>query len=723
MKYPLQCFWRLTILLLLVALSNAVAAQEDLRGFIPSRSKSERVLEKTFMAVPNSRSAENNHRALTAEPHMAGSVADRRVSEYVLAEFRKAGLDSSIEEFEVLLSEPREVKLDLVSPVKFSGPTREFVDVDPASKDPRNTIGFNAYSASGDVTADVIYANYGLLADYQYLREMGISAEGKIVIVRRGEDVVFRGVKAKIAEENKARGLIIYSDPEDDGYHAGDPYPKGRWRPPTGVERGTLLYEFISPRDPTAPDVPGAPRVDIRHAITLPHILALPLSYSDATPILENLAGPSAPRAWQGGLPFTYHIGPGLSKVRLRIQMENVVKPIWIVVAKIPGAEYPDELVVLGNHHDAWTYGGADPGSGTAAMLETARGLGELLHTGWRPRRSIWLCSWDAEEQGMIGSTEWAEKHADELQRHALAYLNLDVAAAGDDFEASAVPSLKQFMREVAADVPDPNGSSVLDRANRQLRENLRRSLFLEAGTEGKPENPPIADRQIEIEDLGGGTDFVPFLYHLGIASTDFSFGSDVGVYHSVFDNHRWMEKFGDPGFRYHVAAARYYGLQALRLAEADLLPFDYAAYGQEIQNYLNGIPKNLVLLHQADHLDLSSAQNAARQLADAGRDLRVKYEEAVSRGEVPPDLEPINLALAKAERAFLLPDGLPGRPWYKHAIVAPGFYTADASLFLPGVQGDLERVNFEDVRRQLDAVTAAINTATKLLKSAQQTW
>jgi N-acetylated-alpha-linked acidic dipeptidase len=708
------------ILLVATALVASDAPEEPLRGFTPARSRAQRALEEKFLAVPDPARAEAHHKTLTAEPHVAGSPADRRTAEYVLEQFRRYGLEAEIEEFHVLLSEPREIKLELLEPVRWSGPRPEYVEADPASDDRRTLMGFNGYSASGDATAEVVYAHHGLPADYQRLREEGVSAEGKIVIARYGGS--FRGVKAKVAEENQAAALIIYSDPEDDGYHGGDTYPDGPWRPASGVQRGSVLYIFHYPGDPTTPDGPsvaGAPRIAPADATNMTHLPVLPLSYADARIILENLSGPVAPREWQGGLPFTYHLGPGPAKVRLRVRMDHAIKPVWNVVAKIRGAERPNEVIVLGNHRDAWTYGGVDPNSGTTAMLEMARGLGALLRTGWRPRRSLWLCSWDAEEQGLIGSTEWTEKHAAELQQKAVAYLNLDSAVAGDRFGASAVPSLKEFLREVAADVADPKGGSVLERANQRLRERLQRGVVPGRAPSGGTEPKPIAERRIDIGNLGSGSDYTAFLDHLGIPATNFGFGGDYGVYHSIFDNHRWMKEFGDPEFLYHVAAARYYGLQALRLAQADLLPFDYQAYGQEIQKYVKGIRNKLVLLGQASELDFAPVEKAARRLADTGKDLREKYEWALAQGLQPPHLDRVNRALVEAEQAFLLPEGLPGRPWFRHAIFAPGTYTGYASVPLPGVHESIDAGDFDQARRQLEALTAAINRAADTLESA----
>ena len=709
------------LLFLLLAAAAAPAFDgndEPLRGFTPKHSRAQRKLEAKFLSVPDPKQAETHHRILTQEPHVAGSPADRRTAEYVLEQFRSFGLEAEIEEFHVLLSEPGRIKLDLLAPKRFSGPSPEFVEADPASHDKRTLPGFNGYSASGDVTGEIVYVNRGLPTDYARLREEGVAVGGRIAVARYGGS--FRGVKAKVAEENKAAGLIIYSDPRDDGYHAGETYPEGPYRPASGVQRGSVLYIFEYPGDPTTPNsasLKNAPRVSYEQATNVPRIPVIPISYADAEKILKHLEGPAAPRDWQGGLPFTYRLGPGPARVRLQVEMKHEVKPVWNVVAKIRGSELPDEIIVMGNHRDAWTYGGVDPNSGSASMLEAARAFGALLKEGWRPRRSIWLCSWDAEEQGLIGSTEWTEKHADELNTKAVAYLNLDSSVSGDRFGGSAVPSLKEFLREVAADVPDPKGGSVLDRANQRLRESLRRGVVPGKVPRGGASPIPIDEREISFGNLGSGSDYTAFLDHLGIASTNFGFSGNYGVYHSIFDNHRWMKEFGDPEFVYHVAAAQYYGLQALRLAEADLLPFNYETYGKEIQGYLSGIQNKLSLTGQADQLDFSSARKAAKRLEKAGRQLAEKYEWAVAQGLDIPGLGKVNRALIDAERAFLLPEGLPGRPWFRHAIFAPGTYTGYASVPLPGVHESIDAKNFEEARRQLDALTAALNRAAKLLE------
>ncbi len=705
--------------LLALGLLPAGAGEEGIRGFTPERSAAQRQLEQKFLAGPDAKRAEATHEKLTLEPHVAGSEADRRVANYILGELRAAGLQAEIEEFQVLLPEPRSIKFDLLAPVKFSGPRPERVPEDPASNDPRTLPGFNGYSASGDVTADVVYANYGLPPDYARLKAEGISVEGKIVLARYGES--FRGVKAKVAEENKVAALIIFSDPEDDGYHAGDTYPKGPWRPASGVQRGSILYWFAYAGDPTTPGAAataGAGRLDAASRISLPKIPVIPISYDDARPILENLGGKAAPGEWQGGLPFTYHYGPGPAKLHLRVEMNNEVKPIWNVVAKIPGAERPDEIIVIGNHHDAWTFGGVDPNSGTTSVLELARSLGALLKDGWRPRRSLWLCFWDAEEQGLLGSTEWAEQHGAMLKEKAVAYLNLDSSVAGDRFGAAAVPSLKQFLRDVAAATPDPKGGTVLERANQRLREDLMRDIVPGRVPAGSPDAKPIAEREIELGNLGSGSDYTAFLDHLGIPSTDFGFGGDYGVYHSIFDNHRWMKNFGDPEFRYHIAAAHYYGLAALRLAEADLLPFDYQTYGREVQNHLKGIRTKLAVLGKGQDLDFTRAQKAAERLAEAGKSVREKYQWAVAQGLRPANLNEVNRTLVAAEQALLLPEGLPGRQWFKHSVFAPGTYTGYASVPLPGVHESIDAGNLEQTRQQLEALAAALERAAAMLES-----
>lgn len=715
---------------LLIAVGGAVAQTEHahLTGFTAAHSDRERAIEKQFMAVPDAAKANAELKTITAEPHLSGSPFDHRNAEFVLQQFHSFGIDAKIEEFPALLSEPKEIKLDMLEPIKFSGPHPEYVAEDPTSRNPNTTPGFNAYSASGDVTADVIYANYGLPEDYDALRAHGVSPHGKIVIVRYG--VGYRGAKAYVAELNKAAGLIIYSDPNDDGYHSGDTYPNGPWRPSSAVQRGSVMYDFIYP----------GPLPD---KSTVPHIPVMPLSWEDARQILEHLGGGVAPTTWQGGLAFTYHLGPGPSKVRMQVQMNEFTHPIWNVIARIPGVGKPEEQVILGNHRDAWVFGAVDPNSGSVAMLETARGLGVLLRSGWRPLRTIILCSWDGEEQDELGSTHWAEENAAELNQKAVAYLNLDSAVGGDHFTAEAVPSLKKFVKEVASDVPDPkDGGSVWDHASQWHREQLEvevRPGYLPAsgsvsgpasGTDYMEVNPgggrgpaagAIEKQQAKIGDLGSGSDYVAYFDHLGIPSDDFSFEGVYGVYHSIFDDYMWMKKFGDPTFRYHVAAAQIYGIKALRLADADILPFDYETYGAEIQDDLNGIYNKLVLLGQTSQLNLEPGRKAAERLALAGKELNERRERLLSDQTSVGELYALNRALVTTEKQFLLSEGLPRRPWFKHAIFAPGIYNGYGAVPLPGVLESIDAGNYAEARRQLQLLTDAIARATNTLKAAAE--
>lgn len=695
----------LSILFLLLATAFG-QDKTALRGFTSGHSKSERELEEKFMALPDAGRALSAHKILTTEPHIAGSPGDRRTAEYVLQQFLSFGIQAEIETFDAVLSEPSEVKFELLSPVKFSGPTPEYVAEDPISSNRLNPTAFNAYSGSGDAVGPVVYANYGLPADYQFLRSKGISTAGKIVIVRYG--TCYRGVKARAAEENSAAGLLIYSDPQDDGYHAGDPYPKGPWRPASGVQRGSVLYEFITPGTVAA------------NGSNVPHLPVIPLSYSDAAHILENLQGVAAPPEWQGGLPFTYHIGLGPATVRMRVRMNQVERPIWNVIAKIRGTQDPEEIVLVGNHRDAWAYGGVDPNSGTTSILEMARSLGSLLREGWRPRRSIWLCSWDGEEMGEFGSVAWAQKHSEDLTRAAVAYLNVDYSVAGDRFFASAVPSLKKLLSEVASDVKDPAGGSVLDQANKLLREALGRKLEPGYPAELGAEPKSIERQGFEPANPGGGTDYIAFLNHLGVPSADMRFDGSYGVYHSIFDNHRWMEEFGDPKFAYHITMARLLGLMTLRLAEADILPLDYEAYGQEIKTYLEGIRNKMALLGQTGRFDFEPAQQAADKLIQAARNLHERCRPELNENLQPPSFYDVNRILVKVEQSFLLTDGLPGRPWYKHAVYAPGIYSGYEPVALPGIRETADAMEFAEMQSQIEKLEAALHRAADLLESVR---
>jgi N-acetylated-alpha-linked acidic dipeptidase len=694
-----------------------------LRGFFPDQAAREAEFEKAFRANPTPERAQQDLWILTQAPHVAGTPEDYKTAQYVLSQFREAGLDAKIVEYQVLLPMPKEVKVELLEPFKREGPTPEGGWAwDKDSYDAGVIPAFNAYSPSGDVAARVVYANYGLPEDYRRLKELGIDVSGKIVIARYGK--CFRGVKAYVAEENHAAGLLVYSDPADDGYRQGDVYPRGPWRPPTAVQRGSILYMTGYSGDPLTPGVAatkGAKRLSMKEATTLPHIPTTPISYEDAAPILENLAGPVAPREWQGALAFTYHLGPGAAKVHLKLDMDFQVRPIWNVVAQIPGSAQPDWWVVVGNHRDAWTYGAADPISGTAPLLAVARGLGQLLKQGWKPQRTVVLASWDAEEFGLIGSTEWVEEHADELTRHAVAYLNMDVGVSGPHFGASAVPSLRRLIREVAQEVTDPNSGRPLYAvwSEESLKFRRETGLPIVVATPAPTPGPTEA----RVGELGSGSDYTPFLQHLGVPSLDLSFGGPYGVYHAAYDNFYWMQNFGDPNFKYSVAAAQVYGTLVLRLADADILPFDYEEYGKAIQKYLRDLEDEMKKNNVGDKLQFGDAASAAVKFTEAAKALGQKIAEVSQTGVSDAGrLATFNHALLEVERNFLLQNGLPGRAWFRHAFYAPGVYTGYAAVVMPGVREAVDRQDWTTAAQQLCFVQVAIERGTVTITQALQT-
>ncbi|MGA7292619.1 MAG: M28 family metallopeptidase [Terriglobales bacterium] len=676
-------------------------------------ANAERAIEAKFIAVPDAKLAEEHLRILAQAPHIAGSPEDKTTAEYVAKKFRDAGLDTQIVEYKVWFNYPAEIRVDMTAPegVEMHGPHREHVDDDPFQDDPRVVTPYNCMSPSGDVEADVVYANYGSPADFDKLKEMDIDVRGKIVIVRYGEN--FRGVKVFVAQERGAAGVIIYSDPRDDGYYRGDPYPKGPWRPASGVQRGSVGYMFQFPGDPTTPGIASTPnlpdskRIPPAESEQLPKIPVTPLSYEDAAPILANLAGPDSPRTWQGALPFTYHVGPGPAKIRMHLKQDYQFRTIWDVIGKIPGATSPDVWVVAGNHRDAWVYGAVDPNSGTASMLEAVHGLGALLKSGWKPKRTIVIGSWDAEEEGLIGSTEWGEDHAQELG-NAAAYFNMDVAVAGKRFGASSVPSLKEFIRQISKAVPSPQGGTVYDawkKANEPTAENRHE----ETNNRRRPAAAITAD--VPVGDLGSGSDYSVFLQHLGVPSTDISSSGDYGVYHSTFDDFTWFKKFADPDFLYEQEMARIYGLEVLRMASADVLPYDYEDYGREILVYLDAAVTKSKDRFGDKAPDLSAALGGARHLEAAGAKMLEKQRE------VPATPARMNAKLREAERALLLPEGLPNRPWYHHAIYAPGQYTGYAAVVIPGVNEAIDRGDLRGTEQQIAALAAALNRAARVLE------
>ncbi len=675
-------------------------------------------IEEKFLAVPDASLAGQHLKTLTNEPHLAATPEDRKTAEYVAQKFRSAGLDTEIVPYRVLMNQPKTVRVeayDSNGKLMMSGPTREHVEGDAYQDNPRVAIPFHGSSGSGDVTAEVVYANYGRLEDFDHLAAQHIDLHGKIVLVRYG--VNFRGVKVYLAEQRGAAGVLIYSDPKDDGYTKGEVYPMGPWRPETAIQYGSIQYIFKYPGDPETPgmastlDLPDSARVSAYG--NEPHIISIPLSYHDAAPILQALKGSVAPQEWQGALAFHYHLGVAGGKDGVRVhllsQQEYQRRTIWDVIGKIKGTEFPDDWVVVGNHRDAWIYGAVDPSSGTAAMLESVHGVGALLKQGWRPKRTLIFASWDAEEEGLIGSTEWVEQHAHELER-AVAYFNTDVAVSGTDFSAAAVPSLKQFLRELTHDVPSPLGGTVYQQWRINHPAKTEQTAPGERRAANAPDGPGV---EIHVGDLGSGSDFSPFFQHIGVPSTDIGSDGPYGVYHSVFDNYAWYTMNADPHFAYLQETARVLGLEGIRMADADVLPYDYTAYARSIGSYIEAA-KNKSQDRGMNKLDFAAALAACARFAAAA--------ERVHRLQIAPtgNLTALNQTLRQTEAAFITTQGLPGRPWYRHVIFAPGEFTGYSAVVIPGVNEAIDARNLSLATQQLDVLTRALTRAAQTLEGAR---
>ncbi|MGH9330017.1 MAG: M28 family metallopeptidase, partial [Vicinamibacterales bacterium] len=634
-----------------------------------------------------------------AKPHVAGSPRDRELAEWTRDRWREYGLEEvDITEHEVLLPYPEEVTVEMTAPRPWRASMKE--EAIPGDEYTQADVGlpYHAYSASGDVTAPVVYAGSGNPADYDWLLSKGVDIRGKIALVRYSVPYSYRGFKALAAQQRGAAGLLIYSDPADDGFRKGKVYPNGPWGPESHIQRGGIVFDFMVPGDPLTPgwaSLPGAKRIAASESAALPKIMSAPLSWKDAQVILRALDGPEAPKAWQGaGVPqsgssrtLPYRVGAGPATVRMRLRMDDRVRPIWTVTGKIRGNQEPKSLVIAGNHRDAWIYGGVDPSSGSAALMELARTLGALAKAGARPKRTILFASWDAEEFTLTSSTEWGEQHERELRDHAVAYLNVDSAASGPNFGAAAVPALNRLIGEVAGAVRDPAARIPVAAAWRARAHKERGTL------------PTGGGGELVNNKLGSGSDYTVFLNFLGVPIADLSFDGPYGVYHSVYDNHHWVARIGDPGFRYHAAMVRIWGLLALRLANADVLPLDYATYAARIQEFIKGIDGRYAT-------ELAPARAAADRLAATAAAAALEMEGALAHGAAGA----LNRRLMAAERAFLDPDGIPGRPWYRHQIYAPKFTYAPE--LLPGVaeaaaQGDAFHVSSQ-ARRLARAIDRA---------------
>lgn len=671
------------------AAAPAASDTPHLTGFAAASGRAELARELELDRTLKPDTLRRHLRILTAVPHVAGTPADRATAEYVRDRLIAYGWSARIDEVPVYINYPVVSRLELVTPARETLAVRERGV--PWDKDAYGAGAFDAfhgYGASGEVTADVVYANYGDVDDFKKLADMGVDVRGKIVLTRYGK--IFRGLKVRNAERVGAAAVIIYSDPADDGFAKADPYPRGPARPEDAIQRGSVQFLSEGPGDPTTPgwaSRAGGKRLAPKDAHGIPRIPSLPLAWSEAFKILRALEGPNVPAGWQGGLPLAYHTGPGPARLHLVSRQDYAVRPIWNVIGTLRGHEQPDQWVVCGNHRDAWTYGAVDPNSGTVCMLEMARAMGELAKSGWKPRRTLMLCSWDGEEYGLLGSTEWCEAREPELQSKAVAYLNVDVAVAGKDFRVNGSHALRDVLAEALGEVTDPGrGVSVLrawtDRGFADGKADWAR-LNRERRWRGETESP----FEMDVAPLGSGSDYTAFEHHLGIASLDLRAEGLQGTYHSMYDDFEYMDRVIDPGYAYSIMMTSLWSRVAMRLAEAELLPLRYSNTGQFALDELRAIEDRMDDANagvSVDSLrlaaDLAPLKAAATRLRDAGRALEARGDGAVASGA---PLTAINAALLGAERALLGP-GLPGRGWFRNELYAPGLNTGYAPVPLP---------------------------------------
>lgn len=710
----------LSVCLAAAVLVPAGAQQpSSLRGFTDDGAAAQRRREEQFRKVPDAARLKEYMLAMASEPHVAGQPASRRVADYALEKFKSWGLNAQIETFEALMPWPTERTVHIVKPVQVTPQLQEPVlAADPDSGDKDSTPTFNAYSADGEAVADVVYVNYGMPADYAKLDELGISVKGKIVLARYGAG--WRGIKPKVAWEHGAVACLIYSDPRDDGYFQGDVYPEGPYRPDQGVQRGSVMDMPVYPGDPLSPgwaSEPGAKKLPQQDAATILKIPVLPISYGDALPILRGLKGPVAPEAWRGALPVTYHIGPGPSNVHIKLAFEWKTRPLHNVIVRIEGSTFPDEWIIFGNHHDAWVNGAEDPISGAVSLMEMGRGLSELLKTGWRPRRTIILALWDGEEWGLLGSTEWAEKHAADLRDKAAVYINTDSTGKGW-LGAGGSHGLQQLLTEVARDIPDPRtGKPILEEARKRAIAGEPEAT--RAGAE--------ADPTLRIEPLGSGSDFTPFLQHLTVSALNVGFGGEGGggIYHSAYDSVNWYTKYSDGDFVYGRTLAQTTGTLALRLADAPLLPFRFTDTADTLGRYVVELEK-LAASKKDANVDLKPVRAAVDALARAGQSFERAYAGLSPSAEAAllqrTELRDINRLLLGSERKLANSDGLPRRTWFKHQIYAPGFYTGYGVKTMPQIREGLEEGRFLEATGGTRSVSSAVNALAAQVDQAAKT-
>ena len=729
-----------------------------IRGFLPASVRAQRAWEAKFRSIPDPDSLREYMRVLSARPHHVGSPGDSTNATWLLARLKAWGLDARIETFQVLFPTPRERLVAMVAPTRFTATLREpAVKQDPSTAQQAEQVPtYNVYSPDGDVTAPLVFVNYGLPEDYARLDRLGISVKGAIVIAKYGR--TWRGIKPKLAAERGAVGCLIYADPGDDGYHAGDTYPVGPFRPREGVQRGSILDMPIHPGDPLTPGVgatPDAKRLARADAKTLPTIPVMPLSWADAQPLLAAIRGRPAPSAWAGGLPITYHLGPGPAKVHLKLRFDWRLVPIYDVIARIPGSAQPGQWVVRGNHHDAWVNGAEDPVSGAVALREEAGAYGTLLRQGWRPRRTVVLAFWDGEEASLQGSTEWGETHADELRRSAVAYLNTDGNGRGR-LNADGAPSLARFISEVAREVRDPEtGLSVWKRAH--LGE-----IAAARSADRRREARERSD--LQIDPLGSGSDYVVFYHHLGIPSLNLAFGGedDGGIYHSIYDTYHYYTTFSDTAFVYGRALAQTVGLATMRLASAEVLPYEFSRLSDRVGGNLKEVQELQTAVRDSieeqnreidestfvamndprrpmvtpareavpPFLNFAPVQNGANRLKSATSRFETAYAAAMtadSSTAAAARTDRLNAFLLAAERALAPEDGLPRRPWFRQLLSAPGWYTGYSPKTMPGLREAIESKRWDEAEREaaelgraLEAEAAVLDSASAVLEQAR---
>jgi len=661
--------------------------------------------EETFRSIPRSDLIRDYVKVLSAEPHHVGSVAGRRNAEWIRDQFIKWGLEARIEEYDILFPTPRERVVELVAPVHFAASLREpVIGEDPDSGDEGQLPTYNAFSADGDVTAPLVYVNYGVPSDYEQLTKAGIDVRGKIVIARYGGS--WRGIKPKVAAEHGAVGCIIYSDPKEDGYYQGDVYPHGPYRNEHGVQRGSVMDMPVQPGDPLTPgwaSTKGARRIRREEASTIMKIPVLPISYHDALPLLRALGGLPVPESWRGSLPLTYHYGPGLAKVRLRVISDWNIRTAHNVIARITGNLYPDEWVIRGNHHDAWVNGADDPVSGLATVLEEARSFGEMLKKGWRPKRTLLFCAWDAEEPGLIGSTEWVEDHSVELREKAVAYINTDSTGKGW-FSAGGSHSLERLVNDVTRAVP-------MVRSEKSLHDTMLERRIV--GSRNETERTALHRRSdLPISALGSGSDYTAFLDHLGIASLNIGMGGESGggIDHSIYDTFTWYTRFSDTDFEHSRILTQAAGTLTMRIANARILPFNFTNLAETLGTYADEVGQ-LPLMG----VDLQPLRDSIARLRATAEEYDRNLRSAAINGSIPDEgtreLRDLNRLLFQSERRLISEAGLPGRPWFKHQIYAPGYYTGYGVKTLPGIREAIEQKKREEARVQINGVVQAIDS------------